>query len=105
MTGPLPGLTSPVWRRPRPSIPRARANQAGLSAVAGVPELAEGEGVGLDAGVEEGSLQGAVADGTGLADELVEPRLGDRAVALVVNVGAMGGARGLAVEQHPEPYR
>ena len=29
----------------------------------------------------------------------------DRAVALVVDVGAVGGAPGLVVEQHPEPCR
>src|SRR4029453_11747099 len=37
------------------------------------PGLAEGEGVGLDAGVEEGDLEAAVADGAGLAEELVQP--------------------------------
>ena len=66
-----------------------------------VPDLAEGEGVGLDARVEEGDLEGALADGAGLADELVQPRVGEGAVALVVDVGAVGGARGLPVEDAP----
>jgi hypothetical protein len=39
-------------------------------------DLAEGEGVGLDAWAEEGDLEGAVADRAGLADELVQPRGG-----------------------------
>ena len=56
--------------------------------------LAEGEGVGLDAGVEEGDLEGALADRARLADELVEPRLGEDAVALVVDVAAVGAAGG-----------
>ena len=37
---------------------------------ASLADLAEGEGKGLDAGVEEGDLEGAVGDGAGLADEL-----------------------------------
>jgi hypothetical protein len=50
-----------------------------------VPALAEGEGVGLDPGIQEGGLEGAVGNGAWLAEELVEPRFGDRAVALVVD--------------------
>ena len=67
--------------------------------------LAEGEGVGLDAWVEEGDLEGALADRAGLADELVQPRVGDGAVALVVGVGAVRGSRRLPVEEHAEPHR
>ena len=37
----------------------------------------------MDASVEEGDLEGAVADGARLADELVQARFGDCAVALV----------------------
>jgi hypothetical protein len=37
-----------------------------------VPDLAEGEDVVLDAWVEEGDLEGAVADGVGLADDQVQ---------------------------------
>ena len=48
----------------------------------------------MDAGVEEGDLEVTVADWAGLADELVEPRVGEGAVALVVDVGAVGVARG-----------
>ena len=41
-----------------------------------ISRLAEGEHVGLGARVEEGDLEGAVGDRTGLADQLVQPRLG-----------------------------
>src|SRR4051794_38222097 len=50
-------------------------------------------------------LEGALADWSGLADELVQPRFGKRAVALVVHVGPVGSARGLPVEEHPEVGR
>src|SRR5919112_4982155 len=70
-----------------------------------VTALAEGEGVGLDTGIREGDLEGALGDGAGLADQLVQPRVGDHAMALVVEVGAVGGARGLVVDPHLEPYR
>jgi hypothetical protein len=40
---------------------------------AGIAGLAEGEGVGLDAGIEEAELQGAVGDRAGLAEKLVSP--------------------------------
>src|SRR5215207_1069527 len=56
-----------------------------------VTALAEGERVGLDAGVQEGDLEGPLADGAGLADQLVQPGAGDRAAALVVDIGAVGG--------------
>ena len=39
----------------------------------GRPDLTEGEGVGLDTGVEEGDLEGVPGDGSRLPDELVEP--------------------------------
>lgn len=55
--------------------------------------LAEGKREGLHAGFEEGDLEGAVGDGALLPDELVEPLLGDRAVALAVSVRSVGGTR------------
>src|SRR5919204_316151 len=57
-------------------------------------DLAEGEGVGVDAWVEESDLEGALADRAGLADELVQPWFGDSAGALVVHVGPVGGSWG-----------
>src|SRR5687768_5541172 len=67
--------------------------------------LAEGEGEGPYAGVAEGDLERAVGDGAALADELVQPRLGDRAGAVVVDVVPVVRARRLSVEAHAEPHR
>jgi hypothetical protein len=48
----------------------------------GPPDLAEGERIGLDVGIEEGDLEGAVGDGAGLPDELVESLFGASHVRL-----------------------
>src|SRR5256885_17071959 len=68
------------------------------------PDLAEGEGVGLDAWVEEGDLEGALADRAGLADELVQPRVGDDAVALGVHGGPVRGSPRLPAAEHAGPH-
>jgi hypothetical protein len=52
--------------------------------------------------VEEGDLEGVLGDGATLPDELVEPLLGRGAVALVVDVGAVRGARRLPVDADAE---
>src|SRR5215217_6588593 len=96
-----------LWRgssRGRPLVVMARRGSRSPSCPR-VPDLAEGEGVALDARVEEGDFEGAVADGAGLADDLVQPWFGDGAVALVVDVGSVGGTHGLAVQVHAEPHR
>src|SRR3954465_9568608 len=67
--------------------------------------LAEGEHVGLGAGVEEGDLEETVRDGAWLADKLVEPCIGDGALAALVGVEAVGGPGRLTVDQQPEPHR
>jgi hypothetical protein len=66
--------------------------------------LAEGEREGLGASVGEGDLEGAFGNRAGLPDELVEPRFGDRAIALAVprrfrarwRAAARRAARGMA---------
>ena len=65
--------------------------------------LAEGERADFDAGLKERDLRGPLADRPGLADELVQPLLGDRAMALAIDVDAVGGAGRLPVEEHLEP--
>src|SRR5262249_29044791 len=55
-------------------------------------DLAEGEGVRLDAGREEDDLEGAVADRSPLAHELVKPRLDQRSVAAFVDVDTVSVA-------------
>src|ERR1700730_18248373 len=67
--------------------------------------LPEGERVRLDAGIKEGDLEGAVGDGAGLADELVYPLLREGAVAFAVDVGSVGLAGWLSVEEDAESYR
>src|SRR6185312_1413983 len=66
---------------------------------------AEGEDVGAHARVEERDLEGALGVDPRLADELVHPRLGDRARARPVDVQAVGLAGGPAVELHREADR
>ena len=58
----------------------------------------------MNARVEEGDLEGALGDRAGLADELVQPRFGDRAVALVVDIGSVRGSRRLPVDAYAEPH-
>jgi hypothetical protein len=70
----------------------------GVDDMAGPPRLAEGERVGLDPGTEEGDLEGAVRDGAGLADELVQPLVSHRPVALVVDVDPVRRAWRLSVD-------
>ena len=70
----------------------------------GLADLAEGECVGLDAGIEEGDLEGAVGDGAGLADELVEPLFGHRSTALVVDIGPVRRTRRLSVDEHADSH-
>src|SRR5262245_52535329 len=64
--------------------------------------LAEGEHVGAHAGVEERELERPLADRPALADELVHPRLVDRALARLVDVEPVIVAGRTAVEERPE---
>src|SRR5262245_8679745 len=68
------------------------------------PWSSEGEHVGLDAGVVELDLEQAVADRWRLADQLVHPLVVGGAVAGVVDVEAVGGPGGLAVEPYGEAH-
>src|SRR5215471_4378668 len=60
--------------------------------------LAEGEAVGLGAGVGEGYLTGAFGYGAALADELVHTLLRKGAVAVGVGVASVRLARWLPVD-------
>src|SRR3954466_12809196 len=55
-----------------------------MAAMRHAGRLTEREGEGLRAGVEEGDLERALGDRAALADELIQPRLGDRARAVGV---------------------
>src|SRR5206468_9793945 len=61
--------------------------------------------VSLDAGIEKLDLEQPIHNGLGLSDELVEPLLRHRAVALFVHVPAASIARRLTVNEHAESYR
>src|SRR6266496_2104484 len=90
-----------------PSSPELYQASHGLHNPARLREksrLAEGECVGLNARIEEGDLECVLGDGATLADELVEPLFGHRAVALVVDVGSVGSARRLPVDEHATSY-
>src|SRR4249920_2909972 len=65
----------------------------------------EGEHERLDARVEELDLEPPVPDRRRLADELIHPLVVGGAVAVLVDVDAMGAPRGLPVEAHPEANR
>src|SRR5215208_3831480 len=67
--------------------------------------LPECERVGMGAGLEEGDLQGPLADGVVLAHELVHAAVAKDAVAVRVDVHARRRARRLAVEQEVERDR
>src|SRR6266511_2642612 len=64
--------------------------------------LAEGEDVALDARLEEGDLEGAVRDRSRLPDQLIQPLVHHRAVALFVDVESARFAGRLTVDEHAE---
>src|SRR5262249_49633804 len=107
------------------ALPEARTAAAASSAAAANAlraciALAEREHVGLCARLaegdlerahrrpcprlEEGDLERPVGDRPGLPDQLVEPLLGDRAVAQVVDVEPVRVAGRLTVDQDPERH-
>ena len=65
----------------------------------------EREDISLYAGVEEFDLEQSIRNGLGLPDELVKPLFVNRAVALLVDVGAVSIPRRAPVEQNAETYR
>jgi hypothetical protein len=65
---------------------------------------AEGEGVGVDAGIKKTDHEFAVAHFAGLPDELIEAMAGDDALAVGVNIDPMRIARIPAVDRHAEAH-
>src|SRR5262249_48643170 len=85
------------WRA-RPSIPQPVIVPRQYGAAAQFSRrLTEREGEYLNAEVKERDLAGAIGDRPALPDELVEPLLGDDAVAMIVGVAALGLAWRLPV--------
>src|SRR5204862_1810224 len=66
---------------------------------------AEGEGKGLDAGIEELDCERSVADRALLADQLIEPLLFHDAHAVRTDVDTGVGGWRLPIERHPEAHR
>ena len=69
------------------------------------PVSAEGERVGLDAGIEKLDLERVVGDRAALPDQLVEPLSGHDALAVGIDIGAVAVAGRRAVDGDAEPHR
>src|SRR2546428_4188980 len=67
-------------------------------------QLAEGERVGLDTGSKERDLERAVGDRPPLANQLVQPLLGQRPVTLFVDVNAVRAAGRFSLDEHGERH-
>ncbi len=65
---------------------------------------AERERTRFHARIETFDLELAIHDGRRLPDQLIEPRCGHSAVALLVDVGAVRRARGLTIEEHAKAH-
>src|SRR5438067_3359554 len=65
---------------------------------------AERERKRLHARVEELNLELSVSDGARLSDQLIQPLLGNRAVALVVDVDSVCSARRLSIDEHAKSH-
>src|SRR5262245_47873220 len=74
-----------------------RARQIGRSA--------EREGKGFNAGIEELDLEQSLGYGLRLPDQLIQPLFGNRTLALIVDVDAVGSAWRLAINEHAKPDR
>src|SRR5256885_15959587 len=62
--------------------------------------LAERERKSLHAGIEKLDLEPSIGDRLRLSDQLIQPLLGNRAVALFVDIDSVGGARRLSIDEH-----
>src|ERR1700704_124275 len=69
------------------------------------PPLPECEDVGVSPGFEEGDLKRAVGDRVALPDQLMQARLGDGALAVLVDVEPTGCSGPFAVEEHAKAHR
>ena len=65
---------------------------------------AEREREGLHARIEKLDLEQSIGDGPGLPDQLIQPLLGNRAVALLVDVDAVSSTWRLSIDQHAKPH-
>ena len=66
---------------------------------------AEREHISFCAGIEKFDLEQTIRNGLRLPNELIEPLFHDGAIALLVDVGAMGLPRRTSIEENAEAYR
>src|SRR3712207_13315 len=66
---------------------------------------AEREAISLHPRIEKLDLELPIGDGLRLPDQLVQPLVADRAVALLVDVGSVSIARRLSVDEHAKRHR
>src|SRR5262249_60585788 len=65
---------------------------------------AERERKRLHARIEKLDLELPISNGLGLADQLIQPLLGRRAVALLINVTSVSSTRRLSIEEHAKAH-
>jgi hypothetical protein len=65
----------------------------------------ECEREGLHARIEKLDLEQPIGDWRRLANQLIQPLLGDYADTLIINVDTVSGADWLSIDQHPKPHR
>src|SRR5829696_3524457 len=68
-------------------------------------ESSEREAIGLHARTEILDLEQSIGYGLRLSDQLVQPLFANRAVAMLINLGSVGGARRLSVDEHAKRHR
>src|SRR5437588_9770754 len=66
--------------------------------------LAERERERLHARIEKLDLELAISNVPRLADQLIQPLLDNRAVALVVNITSVSSARSLSIDEHAKAH-
>src|SRR5215218_8670189 len=76
-----------------------------IERIASATELAECEAISFHPRIEKFDLELAIIDGFGLSDQLIEPLLADRAVALLVNLSSVSCARHLSIYEHAKRHR
>src|SRR5215211_5909207 len=73
--------------------------------MASATESAKREAISLHARIEILDLEVSIGDGLRLSDQLVQPLFANRAVALLVKVGSVSGARRLSIDEHTKRHR
>src|ERR1700694_5816464 len=105
VSSPMPALP-PITTTVCPSSSGSRRVGEAVVAVLMIPPngSAERERKRLHARIEELDLELSVSDGVRLPDQLIQPLLGNRAVALVVDVASVSSARRLSVDEHAKSH-